>query len=589
MQWCFRTVGFTRMLIILMIVLACADAAGCMTRHSAVRSVRAPVSKPAPVDEPLECPVDPHVIVKDIWPWPTNAVTPLLSGKEDWGAPPEKAGNAISATLPARFIASAQPLTDTQLMREAVTGSTEALVQVARSVNSKQQPQLDALAALAAYLEAHEAAFSRTNANESLYMELGKRAAPEMAPQVLRWMGDASLKSQREYQLELLARCGGPEAKRALDMLYDAGQAKRHLQAAPPYALTKSDMQRIGRQLGGANPGLWAEADAGGTTKYAVFAAGGMLCRRDLFLAVGRNGSEQWDELLPTGIIDFSSDDLDFFPVRKVLPQDQLALAADEHGVHITYRKAADQPATHGKHVIEKTGPLNAYAERVTTTLSLSDLRHDADHDGLTDITERMLMINPAKPDTHGDGLKDIEDPTPLANPAEMGKVERGIFRALKFDLERDVLRNEMHRGIYWFPILQPYQATYFFMYGCGPVAYCIEPQQYNICLHSPKLRKAYMDALQDYPAGHIVRVSCWRKGMTRKQELAASQFMEMVKEPGGETSAIAYMIEKRKRVHDDTVAMEVYIDFPGGGSVVRLIKVEGEYFPVSRDATWIA
>jgi hypothetical protein len=44
----------------------------------------------------------------------------------------------------------------------------------------------------------------------------------------------------------------------------------------------------------------------------------------------------------------------------------------------------------------------------------LADLERDSDADGMTDIAERRLLLNPANPDSDGDGLEDGVDPMPL-------------------------------------------------------------------------------------------------------------------------------------------------------------------------------
>jgi hypothetical protein len=68
-------------------------------------------------------------------------------------------------------------------------------------------------------------------------------------------------------------------------------------------------------------------------------------------------------------------------------------------------------------------------------TLSLADLRKDSDHDGLTDIVETRLGLDPHKADTDGDGLSDGQDANPLAAPERSGneraRLLQTIFTAL--------------------------------------------------------------------------------------------------------------------------------------------------------------
>jgi hypothetical protein len=55
----------------------------------------------------------------------------------------------------------------------------------------------------------------------------------------------------------------------------------------------------------------------------------------------------------------------------------------------------------------------------VVITIDLARLEADTDHDGLTDIEECRLGLDPQNPDTDGDGVRDGADPLPLtaANP----------------------------------------------------------------------------------------------------------------------------------------------------------------------------
>ena len=61
-------------------------------------------------------------------------------------------------------------------------------------------------------------------------------------------------------------------------------------------------------------------------------------------------------------------------------------------------------PATHLRY---KTG------EPVELRASLADIMKDSDGDGLTDLAEERLMLDPHNPDTDGDGIPDGEDAVP--------------------------------------------------------------------------------------------------------------------------------------------------------------------------------
>lgn len=72
--------------------------------------------------------------------------------------------------------------------------------------------------------------------------------------------------------------------------------------------------------------------------------------------------------------------------------------------------------------------------ENVVLEAKLSDLTRDSDGDGLTDLVEARLLLDPSKPDTDGDGMKDGDDPTPRLDdrlaPTELAEVYNAFFEA---------------------------------------------------------------------------------------------------------------------------------------------------------------
>lgn len=54
-----------------------------------------------------------------------------------------------------------------------------------------------------------------------------------------------------------------------------------------------------------------------------------------------------------------------------------------------------------------------------TYRVSLAEMRQDSDKDGLTDVTEKLWMLDPQNPDTDQDGTKDKEDKDPLTAPRD--------------------------------------------------------------------------------------------------------------------------------------------------------------------------
>lgn len=59
-------------------------------------------------------------------------------------------------------------------------------------------------------------------------------------------------------------------------------------------------------------------------------------------------------------------------------------------------------------------------------------IRKDTDGDGLTDVVEERLSLDPQKPDTDGDGTPDAVDPCPNAAPRRLGETEQIIAACIE-------------------------------------------------------------------------------------------------------------------------------------------------------------
>jgi hypothetical protein len=66
-------------------------------------------------------------------------------------------------------------------------------------------------------------------------------------------------------------------------------------------------------------------------------------------------------------------------------------------------------------------------------SLSLAELRKDSDHDGLPDLVEKRLGLDPHNADTDGDGIKDGQDANPMVGP-ESAKTSRGKMLQMVFE-----------------------------------------------------------------------------------------------------------------------------------------------------------
>jgi hypothetical protein len=63
--------------------------------------------------------------------------------------------------------------------------------------------------------------------------------------------------------------------------------------------------------------------------------------------------------------------------------------------------------------------------------LPLAELRRDSDHDGLTDIAERRLLLDPHNPDSDGDGIPDGADPMPNVRQSAAATPDQQVRAAL--------------------------------------------------------------------------------------------------------------------------------------------------------------
>jgi hypothetical protein len=70
-------------------------------------------------------------------------------------------------------------------------------------------------------------------------------------------------------------------------------------------------------------------------------------------------------------------------------------------------------------------------ADGVVIRALLADLERDRDWDGLTDIAERRLGLEPSNADTDGDGLADGADPLPLTSAGPASDVQTALAKAI--------------------------------------------------------------------------------------------------------------------------------------------------------------
>jgi hypothetical protein len=184
---------------------------------------------------------------------------------------------------------------------------------------------------------------------------------------------------------------------------------------------------------------------------WAVFLSGRLGNANDLWLAHGQN--HKWVEFLFTGkmfttqngyggygngvgpskgacTLAVNGDQIVISPPNKnltgeiarltTLMQDPKLTPEKRNTLSQQYQRAAQQAAN----VLDK--PIS---------LTLADLRKDSDADGLPDLVEKRLGLDPHNPDTDGDGIKDGQDANPLVGPESAktgrGKILQMVFEAL--------------------------------------------------------------------------------------------------------------------------------------------------------------
>lgn len=367
------------------------------------------------------------------------------------------------------FAASPAPLADSELMRQLVAGSRDALVRLTRQTTAADGAHLDALAALAVYLDRRDPLqpWQGDTAGELFIGELRKLAAPELAPTLVRWLDDDSLAPRHLDFLLTLALCGlgaEPELKRR----YAELQPQRYAAPAPPYRgefrqavidayLAKYHNASRDQAEDHATPLAEGWCDGADGARYVVYTSPGLLSLADLYVCVDENGDGELEEVLPTGLRHLAVGVRDDRYASQSLPPEDLALSFADGALLIHHQEPIIE-----KRTLYSSGLRSHSAD---TRLTFDELRRDSDGDGLTDITEGMLFTDPALADTDGDGLSDGEDPAPRVDAAKMNRLERAAARGMTaFFARYPVLKGT---GL----LRHPREAYYFRLSGVGPVA----------------------------------------------------------------------------------------------------------------------
>jgi len=120
------------------------------------------------------------------------------------------------------------------------------------------------------------------------------------------------------------------------------------------------------------------------------------------WVLVSGNGGTSWGEPLYTGLRALRPYVLAERSVVSILNGDEIRLAAAR-------QELVEESITFPP-VGLRTGPRQGGLVLLST---LATLRRDSDGDGLTDVVEERLMLDPSNPDSDGDGIPDGRDPAP--------------------------------------------------------------------------------------------------------------------------------------------------------------------------------
>jgi hypothetical protein len=241
----------------------------------------------------------------------------------------------------------------------------------------------------------------------------------------------------------------------------------------------------------------WAEQTGPDGARYAVFVHDGLVSDRDLWLGIDIDHDGSFDEILPTGLYE-----------NAVLRDWKGRMYRTAPGGELSLELRLPQLVVRHNVDTYRIEPL--YGQQVfdrfvlqTDTLNLLELRADTDGDGLTDVAEDMLQLDPRSTDTDTDGWPDNADPAPNVNPAAMGPVERGVSRALEYYYSEyrswarhDWLEDASEPTAFYLYLDPPYDDSDPARdITCGPVAFHGAGRS-SICLWTEEQRAAYQKGL---------------------------------------------------------------------------------------------
>ncbi|MCC7479774.1 hypothetical protein IT575_15135 [bacterium] len=512
-----------------------------------------------------------------------------------------------------RFMKAASPHADSALMQELVSGgvgSCQALLQQLPQMNSAQ---LDSLMALCVYISSHQMQeYSAYPPVELLYTRLEELHDPQHAKKLMEWIGNEQLQPARGRCLGLLANLGNTEAGDFLMKYYDGLAIQKLDPRKPPYRLQPASP--YGGDAWQADsipptPPAQAALAQGGTA--TAFVADGLASERAIYIGLDQDSDSAFEQILATGCSDVYFMHTHPGGVARDAKGAALGLSVSGDSFTLSYNKARIETRSYGEGPARQSYRLVSGGDPLSSRLELTQLRLDSDSDGLTDLLEAQLMLDPQQKDSDGDGLSDAEDACPNVNPASMGKLERGVARALAFFFQTDP------QGEAWWRMhVQnlPWSARYISVSGMGPVSYGGVAGAFGICLKDEPALSAYQDLLQGYNPFTLLEIGYQESlpQMANAEGLNAlsgppaalpSHMYEAPEggaQPDGSEAAAEAAAGAAGSPESAGTAPQPSEGLPGDRSVlwfnlslngfmIQMVEIDGELYPVRQDMTWIS
>jgi hypothetical protein len=467
------------------------------------------------------------------------------------------------------FYYNPNPIEDPGLMRRALAGGLDAVAALAEHAARAKPRQLDALMALTGYLyQDYEAPSSM-----DVFEHYIRSADNEMlARRAILWHQDKSLEPLNQALRFFLAGCGGESAKAYLDTTYRQRKDTGLNIPKPPYSIPEDIQPPTDKEHNSYSYRTWGAYKSDKGVTYIAYTYEGLISYRQIFIGVDGNSDDKFEEVLPTGLLDVTNYAIS---ITKGKGFKMMSVRVDGDDVQLGYNAPAGEILKTPNESQGDVYYLNDKTVYKTAKLSLKALRKDSDSDGLTDIAEKLLFINPNSKDTDGDGLKDFTDPSPNASNQSVREVERGVQRALEF-VQDKIVSSASSATLKGKEL--PFRTLYISFEGCAGVPIYIDQLSRCICLTTRQERNVYNDLERETSLFSMIDVRVYTI-----EQWQAPQPLSPVK--ASHLSMISGRYERKPPAGTKYV---VTIEGLGSDLMMPLGEIEGELYPIGKvDEDW--